>query len=629
MTSKRQLIHIAVLLIALLFTWMPSSGLTAEVVSVQAAVESQEVQVGESFLLEIKVDGDDSPAELDLSGLQDFTVQSKGGGPSNRESITIINGKINRVSERNYVFRYSLTAKRDGLFTIPALEVLVDGKTLLTQPIAIKVNKPTVTDDFKLRMSVSRQEIYVGQPVVLTVTWFVNRNVEEFQFNLPVLDDNRFEITELEEDRNYRGQDAIAIHLADGKVIARKGSKGLDGLKYTTVTFRKVLIPLQPGEMTLEQATVASKVQTGYRQRRSRQPFDNFFSRRQRVYKQFVTPSNSLTIKVLELPAENRPADFTGLVGLYSLASTANPTEVNVGDPVTLNIMVTGPQYLENVTLPFLSKQPDLINGFKVPEEMSPGVAKDRVKTFTQTIRAKNVHVKEIPAISLSYFNPDTKQYEIARSKPIPFKVQPTRIVTALDAEGSDPGVAKQDLESLDRGIAHNYVGEEILENQEYKIESWVGSPQGFLLLVIPPTVFLVILVPVSVRRKRLQDTDFMLSKRALQEFSRQVKSIKNSIGPDGKGAQTAGLLNDSVRLYLGNRLFLPPGAIIYDEIKEQLHQKGVDQVLLAELKDILDWCEAYHYAGSAVSQSGREDVASIVDNAHAVIQKIDKCLTN
>ena len=148
-------------------------------------------------------------------------------------------------------------------------------------------------------------------------------------------------------------------------------------------------------------------------------------------------------------------------------------------------------------------------------------------------------------------------------------------------------------------------------------------------MLVIPPAVFLVILVPVSVRRKRLLDVDFMQSKKAFQEFSRQAKNIKKSIGPDTKEAQTAGSLNDSVRLYLGKRLGLPPGAIIYDEIQEHLYRKGVDKDLLTELKNILDWCEAYHYAGSVVNESGGDGPAAIIDNAHAVIRKIDKCLTN
>jgi hypothetical protein len=117
-------------------------------ISVQAQVDKQKVSVGESFVLQIKIDGDDSPAEPDLSGLQDFTVQPKGGGQNNRESITIINGRVNRISEHGYVFQYLLTPKRDGMLTIPAIEIIAGGKTLLTQPVPIRVSKPLATDEF-------------------------------------------------------------------------------------------------------------------------------------------------------------------------------------------------------------------------------------------------------------------------------------------------------------------------------------------------------------------------------------------------------------------------------------------------------------------------------------------------
>jgi hypothetical protein len=630
MATQNKIIRFVTILFAAICFLLPAAGISAEIISVQAEVEKQEVFAGESFLLQIKVDGADSPLEPDLSGLQDFTVQNRGGGQNNRESITIINGKVNRVSERGYIFRYSLTPKREGILTIPAIEISAAGKTFLTQPIAIKVNRPAETDEFKLRMSLSHSQSYVGQPVLLNVTWYISKDVQEVQFNFPFLEDDRFEFADLQSDMNYQGQDGIAIQLPGGKVIARKGHTVLQGYKYTTLTFRKILIPKQAGDIVLGKGTVTSKVLTGYRQKRSRQPFDNFFedffSGKQGVYKQFITPSNSLTMKVLELPAENRPADFTGLVGQYSLATTADPVEVNIGDPITLDIMVTGSEYLDNVTLPLLHTQSSLAAAFKVPEEMAPGEVHNQVKTFTQTIRAKHADIKEIPSINLSYFNPDTKQYEYARSEPIPLQVKSTRIVTALDAEGSDPAVAKHDLESLDRGIAHNYVGDELLVNQDYKVESWINSVPGMLILILPPAAFLLILIPLTMRRKRQQDSGIMVSRRALQEFTREVKNLQRNM-MSYNTVQVAGLLNESIRLYLGNKLTLPPGAIIYEEAKEHLHKKGVDKKILAELKEILDWCEVHHYAGVEENESNKEETVGMINSSLATIQKIDQWL--
>src|SRR5262245_6018297 len=45
---------------------------------------------------------------------------------------------------------------------------------------------------------------------------------------------------------------------------------------------------------------------------------------------------------VEEPPVAGRPEDFSGLVGVYRISSSASPTEVNVEDPLTLTVRITG-----------------------------------------------------------------------------------------------------------------------------------------------------------------------------------------------------------------------------------------------------------------------------------------------
>ena len=598
-------------------------------ISVQAQVDKQQVTVGESFILQIKIEGDDAPAEPDLSGLKDFIVQPRGGGPNNRESITIINGRMNRVSEHGYVFRYLLTPKRDGTLTIPAIEINAGGKTLLTQPVPISVAQPITSNEFKLFVSLSETESYVGQPLVLTVKWYVNRNIADFKFDLPFLEDYRFTFADLKEDSNYQGQDAVPVNLPGGKVIARKGREGLHGLEYATVTLRKIVIPREAGEFAMGRGTVFSKIVTGYQQRRGSRPFDDLFDdvfgRREPMYKQLVTESNDLRIKVLPLPDAGRPTDFTGLVGQYSLAAEASPTEVNVGDPITLNIMVAGADYLDNVVLPPLHNQQALRDNFKVPEEMAPGEIDGRVKVYTHTIRAKHPEVKEIPAISLNYFNPETGSYETATSNAIPLQVKATKILTARDAEGTVAGISKSELTSLNRGIAHNYVGEDLLKSQEVEISTWLRSPAGLLLILFPPGLYLLVLVPVYLKRKRLFDRQSLQAQKALVEFSRELKRLEKSRQRNELQPIVSGLV-EAMRVYLGKRLQMPPGALVYSEVAARLQDHGIDDSLLAELQDILDRCEAYHY-GAADSNSSREDVQQLFTRALTLFKKLDQCL--
>ena len=603
----------------------------AETIAVQALAEKQEVTVGESFLLQIKIDGDDSPAQPDLSDLQDFTVEPKGGGQNNRESITIINGKINRVSEHGYVFQYLLTPKREGVVTIPAIEITAGGKTLLTQPIPIRVTKPLVTDEFRLRMFFSESEAFVGQPLVLTVKWYVSRNIAEFKFDLPFLEDQRFAFADLHTDSNYQGQDAIPVNLPGGTVIARKGQEG----QYTTVTLRRVLIPREPGEFKLGRGAVYSKVITGYQQKRSGQPFGDFFNRdlfngmfgrRQAVYKQLVTESNDLKLKVMPLPEENRPAAFSGLVGRYSIAAEASPTEVNVGDPITLNIMVTGSEFMDNVILPQLDKQPGIGAAFKIPEEIGPGEIDGRVKVFTQTIRAKHANVKEIPSIQLNFFNPETRQYESASTKAIPLQVNTTKIVTSRDAEGISPGIIKNELTSFNNGIAHNYLGEEILENQDIEIASWFSSPIGLILIIFPPGAYLLVLVPVYFRRKREQDAGALQAQKSLAEFAKEIVKLQQDIQLNNL-QQIVSRLLEAIRNYLSKKLLMPPGALVFKEVADRLQQRGVDSTLISELNKIMDWCETYQYGAKEKTVYDKEDIGEMTEAVLVLFRKIDQCL--
>mgnify|MGYP001039917717 CR=1 FL=1 len=52
--------------------------------------------------------------------------------------------------------------------------------------------------------------------------------------------------------------------------------------------------------------------------------------------------------------------EFAGWVGRFQVEASASPTEVSIGDPVTLAVSVSGPEYLDNVELPALARS-DLV----------------------------------------------------------------------------------------------------------------------------------------------------------------------------------------------------------------------------------------------------------------------------
>jgi len=163
--------RISILIASLLFVSMCLSGreLHADPLQVDAAVESTTVFSGEAFVFQIQVSGSENPEKPDLAGLTDFFVEYRGGQQNSSRSMTIVNGQVKQTVRRAYFFSYQLKPRRAGRLVIPAITVHADGLSDQTEPVVITVKKPAETDDFKLRLSLSKQQSYIGEPLTLVV----------------------------------------------------------------------------------------------------------------------------------------------------------------------------------------------------------------------------------------------------------------------------------------------------------------------------------------------------------------------------------------------------------------------------------------------------------------------------
>jgi len=603
----------------------------AQQFSVQAAVESSEVFQNEQFLFQIQVSGTDEPDKPDLAGLTDFAVEELGGRANNSSSVSIVNGRATRRVSRGYIFSYRLTPKRTGALIIPAIQVSVKGMRARTRAIPVTVRKPAETADFKLRVRLSKPECYVGEPVTLTVTWYIGKQPEGIEFNLPILKHPGLKIPE--PDLSGVGPRTQVWELDGVRVVPNQGRGELGGKTYTTITFSLIVIPKQAGRLNVPPSTVACKVLTGYKNpQRRRQPggfggfFDDpFFGRgRQAVYRRIVVPSNPLILTVRELPAAGRPQNFAGHVGEYRIEVSATPTEVNVGDPITLAIKLAGPDYLEDVAPPPFHQQPEFVRNFKVPKEMAPGKVEGRAKLFTQTIRATHADVKEIPPVELPYFDTRRRQYGVAASQPIPLAVKATKVLTAQDAEGSGPVAAEgRKLAAWSRGIAHNYEDFDLIEDQRYGPETWLCSPAWISLLLGPPLAHLILLAAAATARKRSADPLAILSRKAYGEFRSRIKTAPREGQAAGDGQWCAAVL-DAVQTYLGAKLRSASGALTFADVEAPLAGKGVDPETLQALKELFAQCEAGRYAGGAGSGA---DPEAVIRRAASVVKKMERVL--
>jgi len=232
---------------------------------------------------------------------------------------------------------------------------------------------------------------YVGQAVAMDIYFFIRMDVAADQNSLPTIKGSDFLMNSF----TTRGHGSAII---------------LENEQYIREAWHTAISAPKSGDfpLSMERDTYWIK---GYQNTTINSFFGGVFGR-QAVLAHEMISSNQLTMHVLPLPEEGRPAHFTGAIGNFNVAGEAQPATVGVGEPVTLRFEVRGEGNFDYVRCPALADDPAWKtytprSGTNYLEESR----RNAVKNFEQSVIP---HVRgnvPLPACTFSYFNPDTKQY--------------------------------------------------------------------------------------------------------------------------------------------------------------------------------------------------------------------------
>jgi len=550
---------------------------------------SEDIYVGESFGYHVTIDGDNKAGQVDLTPLAKYNPQSIGNRDVSQTSISIINGRTTQKVTKRYVMSYSLTVNRPGRIQLPSITVTLGGKSYQTNPVEVNILKPGTTDQLDLEVTLSERQCYVGQPVIMTVKFYISADIGDFRFNIPVFTSDSFYLEEPDisdpRAKEYNLGNGIIVHVSQYRTV----HNGKDSI---LLSFSKVLIPKHSGQIEMSPASVSADVAVG-RARPRDSFFEDFFGSRKK-YKRFMVSSQPLKLAVLPLPEEGKPSGFYGLVGQYTIEASATPTKVSVGDPITLTIKIGGGKYLKPVRWPAIEEIPELANNFKIPSEKASPVVENGYKIFTQTIRANNDKVDEIPAIPLAYFDADKGKYNVAKTEPIKLDVSPTEILTNADLEGLDFAPVNKEVEAIKKGLSANYEGLDALTNQTFSpLVATVSAPYLLIwagplaLLIIGSLVkFLLYTTPEKVAAKR--------RRTAAGEAISRLKRIASY-----SAEQRYELLASMMKQYIGDRFDKNAGSLTSNDCFEIILAETKDSQSAEKYKEIIASCEAARYAST------------------------------
>ena len=177
-----------------------------------------------------------------------------------------------------------------------------------------------------------------------------------------------------------------------------------------------------------------------------------------------------------------------------------------------------------------------------------------------------------IPAIRLPYFDPETKTYALASTRPIPITVKPADTITAFDASITGSAPLRNLVSKNQHGITANITDPAALHsptNSSYLIIF-------ILLAALPPIAFLAYLILGAPARLRATDPAKARYLAAQKTFTKEISQ-----------ASTLPETETALRHYLAAKLHLHPTAHTLTEIKTLLTAKGASPETLSTIQEI------------------------------------------
>ncbi|MCU0788303.1 MAG: BatD family protein, partial [Verrucomicrobia bacterium] len=402
--------------------------------NVSATLQPAQIGLNEAAQLAVTVHGrqNGQPELPRVDGLQFTPV----GQSSSFQSI-------NGAMTASVSHLYQVSATRAGTFTIPSIRV----GNAATQPLSLQVvpqngvasrstgralpppdvdwssapsdrNHPADSQPAFLKVIAPRHELWVGELMPVQIKAYFRSGMSASLNGLPALSSDAFTMTKLT-DNPDQSQEIVG------------------GIPYTVITWPAALSAVKAGDYTLNlELPVLVRVQERAARGARRDPFDSFFGGSPfddsffndffgRVAEKPVTLQTEMAaMKILALPAAERPADFSGAVGQFQVHAEVTPTHATVGDPLTLKLEVNGTGNFDRVTSPGLAQSADW-KTYQAGAQFEPAdsVGYQGRKVFEQAVVPQQSGDLRIPALSFSFFDPETRQYVTRHTQPLPVEV--------------------------------------------------------------------------------------------------------------------------------------------------------------------------------------------------------------
>ena len=535
------------------------------------------VAVGEQFRLTYTVNTQ-NVSDFRAGDIPDELEVLIGPNRSMQSSYQMINGHTSSTSSITYT--YIVSATKNGSFTIPPAHIVAGGKTIASNPITIKVSGSASSahqqrqqrdddgaelrdagsqisgSDLFIKVSANKNRVHEQEPIVLTYKVYTLVSLTQLRGDMPDLKSFYTQEVDLPQQKSF------SVERVNGRA-------------YRTCTWSQyVMFPQITGKLQIPSITFEGIV---VQQNRNVDPFEAFFNGGSgyiEVKKKIVAPG--IEIQVDPLP--QRPTNFSGGVGKFTISAQLDKTETKANDPVSMRVIISGTGNLK------LLKQP-VINVPKDFDKYEPKVT-DKTKLTSSGIEGSMIYdvlivprhqgKYEIPPVELTYFDTSENAYKTIKSEGFTLDV-----------------VSGQDLQELSKDIRYIKLGD---TRQRALDDFFFGSTAYWISLAVLALIFITLFIVFRHRAIDNANVTKMRGKKANKEATKRLKQAAKLM-KEGKASAFYDEVLRALWGYVGDKLNIPVEQLSHDNISQKLSERAVDTDTIGLFIGALDECEFERYA--------------------------------
>lgn len=578
------------------------------------------VSADEQFNVTFIIEGGDRPSDFSWSPGDDFYLVW-GPQQGHTSSMQIDNGKVTRSSQTTY--SYVLKPVKPGKFILPSARANVKGSEITSHQFEIEVlasgsaqnggnggnggtpdgnaarrqdrqNGNISDDDIILSVSLDRNDVVVGEPVIATIKLLYSR------VNVTGLENASYP--------SFNGFWSQAIETPRSLEFVRETYNGQ--LYNAALLGKYVLIPQQSGRIGIDPAEivclVSIRVSSG-----GTSIFDGFFDDYRTVRKKAV--SKPLNVNVSPLPA-GAPASFAGGVGVYSISAAVSRDSLKAHDAASLVITVSGKGNVALLETPKVNFPPDMeVYDTKVTgNTAATGLSGSKRYEYPFIPRSHGDFV--IEPVKYTYYDVNAKKYVTLETEPIVLKVARGN-ESAADAAVMQP-VNRKDVRNLDSDIRFISVRAPALraKGDFFVGSAWFWAAVAAVLLC--GAVAYVLMRRIFLRRADVAGTkNRKATKMALKRLRQADEYLRSNLY-----AAFYEELHKALLGFISDKLAISAAELSHENIAETLAGHGVPQENIDAFSGLLDACEFARYAPDA----GHDAMEAHFKTAADVISTID-----